>query len=100
MDMESIKKAKEEKDDATTAAEHTKIILHYLQTGYLDRDDAIKKYVKFNKDHPDYYIPMETSSAITGTSICIQDAPDKVIVDNLNQQLFFLTGKNLLENTR
>ena len=40
---EQIQKGK----DLKTIAEHTQIISHYQNTGYLDREDAIKKYKKF-----------------------------------------------------
>lgn len=101
MDIDSIKEIKEKKDDVVTAAEHTDIILRYLQTGQLNRNDAIKKYKKFNDDHPDYYVAMRTVTVAAGTAAHIEDEriPDSVIVGNLNQQLLWLTGKNLLESS-
>lgn len=99
MDLDDMHKVKKEKDDAKTVAEHAEIILRYQKTGYLDRDDAIKKYKKFNDDHLDYYVLMRAATASAGTAVYIEDEriPESVIVGNLNQQLLWLTGKNLLE---
>lgn len=93
-DSIDVKKAK---DDATTIAEHSAILLHYKQTGYLDRDDAIKKYREFNNNHPDYYVDMRTVTVVTGTAAYIGDVPNDVLVMNLDAQLFYLTGKKILE---
>lgn len=100
MDLDFVKQMKEKKDDATTIAEHEAIILHYRQTGHLlDHDDAVRKYEEFNANHPEYYKPMMTIAIQNGTAVQIDDknTPEEVIVGNLNQQLFYLTGKNLLE---
>ncbi len=89
---------KKTKDDVTTIAEHTAILRHYKQTGYLERRDAIKKYKEFNDNHPEYYLAMKAVATQNGTAVQIdEDIPDEVIVGNLNQQLLYLTGKNLLE---
>lgn len=103
MDLDFVKQMKDikdKKDDATTIAEHEAIILHYRQTGYLlDHDDAVRKYKEFNDNHPEYYNPMMTIAIQNGTAVRIDDRniPDEVIIGNMNQQLFYLTGKNLLE---
>lgn len=97
MDKDSIKK---QMDDAKTAAEHEAIISNYLSTGYLNRDEAIKKYKDFNNDHPEYYFPMRVTTISAGTTALIDDVPDNIIVGNLNQQLIYLTGKNLLEDMK
>ena len=86
----------EPSDDKQTAIEHEYIILHYVQTGYLDRTDAIKKFKKFNDSHPEYALPMQAGAKASGSAIQIELAPDNVIIGNLNQQLFYLAGKNLL----
>lgn len=98
MNFDDMRKVKKEKDDVKTATEHAEIILRYQQTGYLDRDDAIKKYKEFNNDHPDYYGPMRVATVSAGTAVYIEDEriPDSVIVGNLNQQFLWLTEKNLL----
>lgn len=98
--LRNVHEAKEKKDDATTATEHAAIILRYVQTGWLDRDDAVKKYKKFNDDHKDYWLAMTATTALAGTAADIEDEriPDSVIIGNLNQQLLFLTGENLLKD--
>ena len=95
--IEKIHEIKEVKDDATTIAEYMAIIMRYMQTGWLDRDDAIKKYNDFNNDHPDYYISLRAATISAGTAAKIDEVSADVIVGNLNQQLLYLTGKNLLE---
>lgn len=105
MKEDALKKAveiKKTKDDATTIAEHTAILLRYQQTGYLDKDDAIEKYEEFNENHKEYYCAMSIQAAYRGTVMQIRDPriPCEVIVGNLNQQLFYLTGKNLLEDSQ
>ena len=42
-------------DDEKTITEHEAIIIHYFNTGNLNRKDAIDKYQKFNESHPEYY---------------------------------------------
>ena len=85
-------------NEQKTAAEHEFIILHYLQTGQLDRDDAIKKFIDFNSSHPNYYASVNAAAAISGGSCPIESLPNNAIVENLNTQLLYLTGKNLLHN--
>lgn len=94
--------AKKAKDDATTIAEHSAILLHYKQTGYLDRDDAVRKYKEFNDNHREYCVAVTATATQTGTLVQIDDKrlPDEVIISNLNQQLLYLTGKNLLEELK
>lgn len=85
-------------NEQKTAAEHEFIILHYLQTGQLDRNDAINKYINFNSSHPDYCKAVNAVIVVSGNSCPIGNLPNGAIVDNLNAQLFYLTGKNLLHN--
>lgn len=85
-------------NEQKTAAEHEFIILRYLQTGQLDRDDAIKKFIDFNSSHPDYCKTVNAAAAVSGNLCPIGNLPNGVIVENLNTQLFYLTGKNLLNN--
>lgn len=100
MNFDSLKNAinaKEAKDDLTTIAEHSAILLRYKQTGYLDRDDAIKKYREFNDNHPDYYVAMRVATVSAGAAAYIGDVPNDVLVMNLDDQLFYLTGKKMLD---
>ncbi len=84
-------------DDKKTAAEHEAIILKYLQTRKLDRDDAIKKYNDFNVAHKEYYENMLITVGFSGTAMPINTLPDNIIVSNLQAQLFYLTEKNVSE---
>lgn len=84
-------------DDAKTVIEHEAIILHYLSTGQLDRDDAIKKYKNFNDNHTEYYTGISVSAATTNSLCSIESLPNYAIIANLNAQLFYLTGKNILD---
>ncbi len=91
---EQIQKGK----DLKTIAEHTQIISHYQNTGYLDREDAIKKYKKFNDDHPDYYAGMMTGAKMSGTDIQIDDVDDNnIIVGNMQKQVEYLLGKKTFD---
>lgn len=101
MDLNFVKQIndiKKTKDDATTIAEHSAILLHYRQTGGLDREDAIKKYREFNDNHPDYYVAMRAATVSAGTAAYIGDVPNDTLVMNLDDQLFYLTGKKMLED--
>ena len=84
-------------DTLKTAAEHKDVITKYLQTGKLDRSDALEKYKKFNLEHPEYFVSMDTASKATGNNIPLEMAADDVIVGNLNLQLKYLLGENILE---
>lgn len=85
-------------DDTKTAAEHESIILRYQRTGELDRADAIRRYKDFNDAHPDYYVSMATITTISGGAGLIDNAPDNVIVGNLQAQLVYLAGKKITED--
>lgn len=97
--LKDVISAKKTKDDATTALEHEAIILRFQQTGFLDREDAIKKYNEFNDNHPEYYMAMKAVAFQRGTAVKIddKDVRGEVIIGNLNQQLLYITGKNMLE---
>lgn len=97
--LKDVIRAEKTKDDATTALEHEAVILHFQQTGCLDREDAIKKYREFNDNHPDYYVAMRAVTVSAGTAAYIGDVPDEVIVKNLKDQFLYLAGKKLSEGT-
>ena len=91
---EQIQKEK----DLKTIAEHTQIISHYHNTGYLDRDDALRKYKKFNDDHPDYYAGMTLGAKISGTAVQIDDVDDNnIIVGNMKKQVEYLLAKKTFD---
>lgn len=84
-------------DDAKTMAEHQKIITEYRTTGRLDREDAIHKYAEFNHCHPEYITAVNLQGLIRHNMAPMQYLSNWDIVSNLNQQLLYLGGKNLLE---
>lgn len=84
-------------DDAKTMAEHESIIKRYRLTGQLDRTDAIQKYIDFNQAHPEYIATVNVQGAILYNVVPMQSLCDMDVVANLNSQLIFLGGKNLLE---
>lgn len=84
-------------DDAKTIAEHYKIITEYRATGRLDREDAIRKYTEFNRSHPEYITAVNLQGAVFHNVAPMENLSDWDIVANLNQQLMYLGGKNLLE---
>ncbi len=83
-------------DDAKTMAEHESIIKRYRLTGQLDRADAIQKYIEFNQAHPEYIATINVQVAMLNV-VPMQSLCDMDVVANLNSQLIFLGGKNLLE---
>lgn len=84
-------------DDAKTMAEHQKIITTYQATGQLDRVDAINKYMKFNSSHPEYIAAVNLQGTVFHNVAPMETLSDWDIVSNLNRQLVYLGGKNLLE---
>ena len=80
-------------EDLITIKEHITIIFNYKNYGVLDRDDAIEKYKKFNREHPDYPITINGSGAICGTLIPFDQASNEIIINNISSQLFYLLGK-------
>ena len=87
--------------DLKTLAEHDAIIRIYSRTGYLDRQDALKKYQRFNEDHPDYLIFMNAKAA-TGSNriVPLESMTDIDIVGNLSEQFEYLVEKNALKEWR
>lgn len=84
-------------DDAKTMAEYQKIITTYQATGQLDRGDAINKYMKFNSSHPEYIAAVNLQGTVFHNVAPMETLSDWDIVSNLNRQLVYLGGKNLLE---
>lgn len=84
-------------DDAKTMVEHQRIITTYQTTGRLDRDDAIKKYKDFNNSHPEYIAAVNLQGTVFHNVAPMDTLSDWDIVMNLNRQLMYLGGKNLLE---
>lgn len=84
-------------DDAKTMAEHQKIIIEFCTTGRLDREDAIHKYTEFNHSHSEYIAAVELEGAFFHNVAPMENLSDWDIVSNLNRQLMYLGGKDLLE---
>lgn len=84
-------------DDAKTMAEHEHIIMTYRSTGKLDREDAIKKYNDFNHSHLEYKASVKIQGTIFHNVAPMENLSDFDIVRNLQLQLLYLGGKNLLE---
>ena len=84
-------------DDAVTIAEHEAIILKYINTGILDRDNAIKKYIEFEVKNPSYSSDIEKKRINGENIIPLENMSNDDIIINLNNQLKHLCGKNLLE---
>lgn len=86
-------------DDAKTAAEHSAIILHFLQTGELNRDDAQLKFAKFNMNHPEYLAAIQAENELLRNSVPFDQLSNRDMVYNLNKQLIFLGCKSLLQDS-
>lgn len=65
-------------EKAKSIAEHISIIRDYQQTGLFDRPKALEIYKKFNFEHDDYCVLMNTTAAATNSSIQIDSASDKI----------------------
>lgn len=85
-------------DELKTIEEHSAIINKFKSTGFLDREDAIKKYLNFNTKYKDFYIPYESIAVASKSNISIQDASDDIIVGNLKAQFDWLTSKVITKN--
>lgn len=97
MNEYEIKEMEELTDDAKTIAEHSRLILTYRQTGFLNREEAIRKYKEFNTKHQEYCAGVEVSRIIGAHVIPLEQMSDHDIAANLNCQLMYIGGKNLLE---
>ncbi len=84
-------------DDVKTLAEHEAIILRYKRTGLLDRERAIQVYQEFCVKNPGYAAAVLAQTAVRHNGVDLAMASDDVIVGNLNQQIMYCGGKNLLE---
>ena len=78
-------------------AEHISIIREYQQMGLLDRTKALEIYKKFNFEHDDYCVLMNTTAAATNSSIQIDSAGDQILVDNLKRQALWAVGEEFLK---
>ena len=75
-----------------TIIEHSKIINDYKNLGIINRDEAIKKYLDFNSNHPDYYLNLNLVTTISNTKIKITEADNDTLIANLKAQILWLQG--------
>ena len=83
-------------EKAKSIAEHVSIIHDYQQTELFDRPKALEVYKKFNFEHADYCVLMNTAAAATNSSIQIDSASDKILVENLKRQALWAVRKEVL----
>ena len=84
-------------DDAKTIVEYEAIILRFLRTGMLDREDAIAKCKKFYITHPEYVAWMNAQNIVCDNLKPWEELTDGEVVENMNRQLIYIGGKNMLE---
>ena len=84
-------------DDAKTIVEYEAIILRFLRTGMLDREDAIAKCKKFYITHPEYVAWMNAQNMVCDNLKPWEELTDGEVVGNMNRQLIYIGGKNMLE---
>ena len=84
-------------DDAKTIVEYEAIILRFLRTGMLDREDAIAKCKKFYITHPEYVAWMNAQNIVCDHLKPWEELTDGEVVGNMNRQLIYISGKNMLE---
>lgn len=84
-------------DDAKTIVEYEAIILRFLRTGMLDREDAIAKCRKFYITHPEYVAWMNAQNIVCDNLKPWEELTDGEVVGNMNRQLIYIGGKNMLE---
>ena len=84
-------------DDAKTIVEYEAIILRFLRTGMLDREDAIAKCKKFYITHPEYVTWMNAQNIVCDNLKPWEELTDGEVVGNMNRQLIYIGGKNMLE---
>ena len=86
-------------DDAKTAAEHSAIILHFLQTGELNRDDAQLKFAKFNMNYPEYFAAIQAKNELLHNMVPWEQLSDWDMIRNLNSQFVYLGCNSLLQDS-
>ena len=84
-------------DDAKTIVEYEAIILRFLRTGMLDREDAIAKCKKFYITHPEYVAWMNAQNMVCDNLKPWEELTDGEVVGNMNRQLIYIGGKNMLD---
>ena len=55
-------------EKAKSIADHVSIICEYQKTGLFERGKALEVYKKFNREHADYCVFMNTTAAATNSS--------------------------------
>lgn len=90
MNEYEIKEMEELTDDAKTIAEHISLILTYCQTGFLNREEAIRKYKEFNTKHQEYCAGVEAFTEML--ELVEQRRVRTIIVKDLSR-----LGRNYLE---
>lgn len=83
-------------EKAKSIANHVSIICEYQKTGLFDRGKALEVYKKFNREHADYCVLMNTMATATNSSIQIDSSDNKILVDNLISQALWAVGKESL----
>ena len=84
-------------DGVKTLVVHESIILKYRHTGELNREYAIQVYQDFWNENPGYKLLLQGQNMINHNCFAITQLSDAEIVANLNAQVMYCGGKNLLE---
>ena len=84
-------------DDVKTTVEYEAVILRFLQNGMLDRADAIAKCIRFYITHPEYVEWMNAQNIVCDNLKPWEELTDGEVVGNMNRQLIYIGGKNMLE---
>lgn len=95
--MDNLERTKTVIEDTKTMVEYQNIIVTFRATGRLNREDAIHKYKEFNRSHPEYIAAVNLQGTVFHNVAPMDTLSDWDIVMNLNRQLMYLGGKNLLE---
>ena len=96
--IEVINSCQEIRKDSITLLDHISIVQKYIKNEYLDREQAINIYKKFNQENTDYLLLVINinRSFYPDYDLYIEQLPNELIVFNLYVQLLYFCFKTTI----
>lgn len=95
--IQIVKSSKEILNDTSTLIKHKFVIERYMITKYLDREQAIDIYKKFNMDNIDYLLGLNIYLLLNPNKCAnLELSSNEVIIENLSLQLLYFCFKKTI----
>ena len=96
--IQIVKSSQEILNDTSILIKHKFVIERYMITKYLDREQAIDIYKKFNMDNIDYLLGLNIYLLLNPNKCAnLELSSNEVIIENLSLQLLYFCFKKTIK---